>query len=206
MRISIPLLLALAALPGCTLMRQPAAMVPRQSNDWRAIVTETDRARLRDWRSTFVKAVAQSRAAGHGAAIDAEGALLRPDAALGGAIPDGLYACRIIKVGAKSGGMLDYIVYPAFRCQVDTGVRRHLKKLSGSQRAVGIIFPGGVLRDVFLGTLALGDEKQAFPYGVDEMRDLAGYVERIGDSRYRLVLPQPHFESQLDVMELVPVR
>ena len=35
-------------------------------------------------------------------------------------------------------------------------------------------------------------------------RDVAGYVERIGPSRWRLVMPQPHFESKVDVMELVP--
>lgn len=181
-------------------------MVPQKTNDWHAVVTPADRERLRDWRSTMVKAVAAARAAGHGAEIDAQGVLLKPDAALGGAIPDGLYACRIIKVGAKSEGMLDYVAYPAFRCQIGTGERRHLTKLTGSQRAVGIIFPGGPLRDVFLGTLALGDEQRAYPYGVDEMRDLAGYLERIGEGRYRLLLPQPHFESQLDVMELVPVQ
>ncbi|MEO6432894.1 MAG: DUF4893 domain-containing protein [Sphingomicrobium sp.] len=205
MRILFPLLAATTLLSGCTLVRQQAAMVPQKTNDWHAVVTEADRARLREWRTTMVKALATARAAGHGAAIDAEGALLRPDAALGGAIPNGLYACRIIKVGAKSEGMLDYVSYPAFRCQIGTAERRHLTKLSGSQRAVGIIFPGGELRDVFLGTLALGDERQAFPYGVDPMRDLAGYVERIGERRFRLLLPKPHFESQLDVMELVPV-
>jgi hypothetical protein len=57
---------------------------------------------------------------------------------------------------------------------------------------------------VFLGTLALGDEQGAMQYGVDEMRNVAGYVERIGPNRWRLVMPRPHFESRLDVMELVP--
>ena len=41
-------------------------------------------------------------------------------------------------------------------------------------------------------------------YGQDRDRDVAGYVERIGANRWRLVMPEPHFESQLDVMELVP--
>ena len=200
------LLLTAIALTGCDLARQQGGMVPQKTNDWQAVITPADRERLREWRSTMVKAVAAARAAGHGAEIDALGVLLKPDAALGGAIPDGLYACRIIKLGAKTGGMLNYVTYPAFRCQVDSANRRHLTKLTGSQRAVGIIFPGGPLRDVFLGTLVLGDERQAYPYAVDEMRDLAGYVERIGDKRYRLLLPRPHFESQLDVMELIPVQ
>ena len=56
----------------------------------------------------------------------------------------------------------------------------------------------------FLGTLVLGDETRALQYGQDETRDVAGYVERIGPARWRLVMPKPHFESTIDVMELVP--
>ena len=57
---------------------------------------------------------------------------------------------------------------------------------------------------MFLGTLVLGDETRAMQYGRDQDRDLAGWVERIGDNRWRLILPYPHFESTLDVIELVP--
>ncbi len=35
-------------------------------------------------------------------------------------------------------------------------------------------------------------------------RDMAGVLERIGERRWRLVLPYPRFESLLDVVELVP--
>ena len=38
----------------------------------------------------------------------------------------------------------------------------------------------------------------------DPDRDIAGFVERIGDNRWRLIMPKPHFESQFDVMELAP--
>ena len=44
----------------------------------------SDKARLRDWRATFVAALAAARKAGHAAEIAREGALLDPDAALGG--------------------------------------------------------------------------------------------------------------------------
>ena len=50
----------------------------------------------------------------------------------------------------------------------------------------------------------LGDESRATQYGVDRDRDIAGFVERIGPKRWRLVMPRPHFESVTDVMELVP--
>jgi len=35
---------------------------------------------------------------------------------------------------------------------------------------------------------------------------MAGYVERVGERRWRMVLPRPTFESIVDVIELVPVR
>ena len=69
-------------------------------------------------------------------------------------------------------------------------------------RQVGAIFPGDPLRQVFLGTLVLGDEQRALPYGADDDRDLAGYVERIGPNRYRLAMPWPQQESKLDILEL----
>ena len=69
-----------------------------------------------------------------------------------------------------------------------------------------LIFPGDALRQVFLGTLVLGDERRAMQYGRDPDRDVAAYVDRIGDSRWRMVIPYPAFESTLDVLELVPVQ
>jgi len=69
---------------------------------------------------------------------------------------------------------------------------------------VGTIFPSDALRHVFLGTLALGDEQSAMQYGRDSERDVAGYVDRIGPNRWRLIMPRPSFESVMDVMELVP--
>ena len=55
-------------------------------------------------------------------------------------------------------------------------------------------------------TLVLGDEARAMQYGRDRERDVAGYVERIGSNRWRMIMPRPHFESQMDVLELVPVQ
>jgi hypothetical protein len=57
---------------------------------------------------------------------------------------------------------------------------------------------------VFLGTLQLGDERRSLEYGHDRERDMAGLMERIGDSRWRLVFPYPAFESTIDIIELVP--
>jgi hypothetical protein len=202
-----PLLAAALACSACTVIEQPSGLIARWTTAWKDVATSDDRARLRDWRATFVDAVGAARKAGHGAQIDREGALLDPDAALGGTpIPNGMYRCRVIKLGAKGEGNLDFVAYPGFTCRVkaDRTLQR-LNKYSGSQRYVGLIFPGDAIRQVFLGTLVLGDERRALQYGQDEDRDIAGYVERIGPERWRLVMPKPHFESRLDVMELTPL-
>jgi hypothetical protein len=200
----LPSLASIFALSGCNLVEQPTRMLPQETRNWRDIASASDRERLRDWRKTFVRAVAAA-SPGHAAEIAREGALLQPDAALGGTIPNGTYSCRVIKVGAKSQGLLNYIAYPAFDCRITPeNSLQKFRKLSGSQRQVGIIFPSDPLRQVFLGTLALGDELGAMQYGLDQTRNVAGYVERIGPNRWRLIMPEPQFESQLDVMELVP--
>lgn len=192
----------LLAIAACA----PKQIVTSNATDWRAAATGHDRERLRDWREAFVEAIAQARGSGHGGAIAAEGVLLEPDAALGGGpIPNGAYRCRVIKLGAKATGMLDYIAYPAFACRVrPDGNVQAFAKLTGSQRPVGRIFPGDALRQVFLGTLVLGDEQRAMQYGTDPDRDVAAFVERIGPGRWRMVMPRPAFESTLDVIELVP--
>lgn len=199
------LLLGLSvALESCGTM--PGGIIARPVRDWRQIATQDDRQRLRDWRAVWTRALAQARASGHGADIAAEGILLQPDAALaGGPVPNGSYSCRTIKLGGSEPGLPDYLAYPRFSCEVrQEKDLQGFAKLSGSQRQVGLIFPNDSTRQVFLGTLVLGDENRAMQYGWDKERDLAGYVERIGPSRWRLVMPSPHFESLVDIVELVP--
>jgi hypothetical protein len=205
-RLALLTALALAA-SGCSLVNQSSGMLPRQTTNWRDIITSDDRSRLRDWRKSFVEALDAARKSGHSAEITREGPLLAPDAAMpGAAIPNGTYRCRTIKLGAKDTGLLDYVAYGAFTCRIrSTGRLQGFKKLNGSQRLVGVIFPNDAMRQVLLGTLVLGDEPRALQYSQDETRDVAAFVERIGPNRWRLVMPQPHFESRLDIMELVPL-
>ena len=206
MRLAPLTAVALLALAGCEEFHQAPGVIAYPSRDWRSVVTESDRARLRDWRTAFVDALRSAQSGGHSADVAKEGVLLEPDAALGGGpIPNGLYRCRVIKLGSKSVGMLPYVSYPAFDCRIQQeGQIQGFAKLTGSQRQVGSIFRGDTIRQVFLGTLVLGDEGRAFQYGRDTQRDVAGYIERIGPNRWRLIMPQPHFESHMDVMELVP--
>lgn len=203
----VALLAALLPLAACAAVPRLHDAPVASSTEWRAVATSSDRARLRDWRTAFTRALDQARKAGHAAEIAKEGRLLEPDAALGPVpIPTGNYKCRVIKVGAKSEGLLDYIAYPAFDCRIEQeGALQSFTKLTGSQRHVGLVFPDSPLRQVFLGTLVLGDEARAMEYGRDPDRDVAGWVARIDDNRWRLILPYPRYESTIDVVELVPV-
>ena len=200
---TLPIVAIALALTACASLPGPSRAA--RSTNWRAVATPDDAERLREWRSAFVTALARARAAGHGATIAREGRLLDPDAAIPGGIPNGRYRCRILKLGAKSEGLLDYVDYPPFACRVQP--ERDLQgfaKLTGSQRPVGLIFPNDSLRQVFLGTLVLGDENRSMQYGRDSERDIAAWVERIDADRWRMVLPSPRFESLTDVIELVP--
>ena len=204
----LALLLPLTLLTaGCNVIEQPSGLIPRYTTAYKQVISANDRMRLRDWRKTFEGALDAARKAGHGAEISREGALLDPDAALAGpTIPNGMYRCRVIKLGAKDPGNLDYVSNPGFTCRVKPEhALQRLGKLSGPQRYLGLIFPGDAIRNLFLGTLVFADERRALQYGQDQQRDVAAYVERIGTNRWRLIMPQPHFESQLDVMELVPL-
>src|SRR3546814_1932542 len=72
-------------------------------------------------------------------------------------------------------------------------------------RPSGRIWPERDDRQIFLGAMELGDEKEPPAYGDDPDRDLAGYVERVGAFQWRIVIPDPGKESRLDVFELVPI-
>jgi hypothetical protein len=174
---------------------------------WREIATPADRDRIARWRDGWTSALAKATRAGYAARIAAEGSLMVPDAALPGPTPPpGDYRCRVTKLGSQSEGGLDYVSYPGFTCRIS--IERDLlsfTKLDGSQRPVGLLFPDGDARMIFLGTMMLGDEKRALEYGRDPDRDMAGAFERVGPRRWRLVLPCPRWESTLDVIELVPV-
>ena len=57
---------------------------------------------------------------------------------------------------------------------------------------------------VLLGSMALAQEPPADSYGRNPDRDLIAGLERIGEARWRLVVPWPQNESNLDLIELRP--
>ena len=204
-----PTLLVLLALAGCARSREVVAppSAERPSDTWHSLVTDDDRNRIRHWRDAWTEALAQAQPA-FAAAIAREGPLLDPDAALPGArLPAGDYRCRTIKLGAQSAGHGVFTAYEPRLCRVGAeGTRLQFTLLDGPQRPIGTFFPDTGPRMIFLGTLQLGDEALAYRYSRDRERDMVGLLERIGERRWRLVLPHPHFESLLDVIEIVPAR
>ena len=205
MRTALALGAIAALLAGCGGGNAGPAGVTRATN-WRDVATTADRARLRGWRTAWMSAVGRAKASGDAPAIAAQGALFDADRALPQPVPPaGDYHCRVFKLGAKGAAMRDYTAYPAFDCRIDDeGEVSGFHKTSGSQRPVGLIFDDVRGRAVFLGTMMFGDESIPTDYGRDTTRDMAGFVERVGDKRWRMVLPYPRFESMLDVIEIVP--
>lgn len=203
MRVLAPLVLALS-LSACAKGGALDFESPPETR-WRAVTTEQDRDRLRNWRKAWDAALPKARAA-DAAAIAAGGALFEPDQAMANAMPPaGDYQCRTFKLGAQRPDQRDFAVYPWSACRVGRADDiPALMTTEGAQRPTGKLYAESDARVIFLGTLELGDEKVPLTYGLDARRDMAGYVERIGTARWRLVLPWPSFESQLDVIELVP--
>src|SRR3954471_15481798 len=83
------LLVTLLPLAGCALVKPPGprSVLPHAQEQWRAIATDDDRERLRDWRDSFVAALDDARKGGNSADVDHEGPLLDPDAAAPNAVP-----------------------------------------------------------------------------------------------------------------------
>ncbi|HKR15785.1 DUF4893 domain-containing protein [Rhizorhapis sp.] len=176
--------------------------------DWRGVISPNDKARLDGIDQAWTEALAQARRAGYSKAVRNEGALLDPRAALPRAAPPpGPYECRVVKLGhpdRKKG--VNFMAYKSFACHVEAEEERlWIVKQTGSERPAGRIWPERDDRQIFLGALALGDEKEPVAYGDDPARDLAGYVERVDAFQWRIVMPNPGTDSRLDVLELVPI-
>lgn len=194
-----------AALAGCSVYREATTPGMDTSLTWRRIATDADRTRLRNWRKAWSEALPLARAA-DAKRIDGDPELFDPDRAQGEAMPPvGAYRCRIFKLGGGGTAVSAIVTYDWRPCAIDEdGQVRHFRIEGGVQRPEGNFFPDLAARVTFLGTLAVGGESAPLRYGLDARRDLIGYAERIGERRWRLVLPYPSFESKLDVIEIAP--
>jgi hypothetical protein len=114
----------------------------------------------------------------------------------------------MISIGAPDRSSSSFQKFKPFFCYVlsdDSGVLTIVKQ-TGSRRPAGRLWDDDdPKRMIFLGSLALGDEKEPLAYGEDPARDTAGVFERIGPFRWRLVIPWPRSGAKLEVFELTPV-
>ncbi|MFN3475752.1 MAG: DUF4893 domain-containing protein [Blastomonas sp.] len=186
---------ALAALVLCT---------AAQGQNWQDIATPGDAQRLAQRDAAFAAALAEVRASEYASELDRDGLLYDPEKQLDSPLPpEGRYLCATHKLG---GRYLAFVAYPDFLCAIyGSGKTRQFVKLTGSQRPVGYIHADTRRSGVFLGSLMLGDDETLVPYGEDKARDMAGTVERIGQDRWRIVFPNPYYESTLDIIDLRPV-
>ncbi len=175
--------------------------------DWRGIVSATDRDRYARRDAAWRLALEQARRQGGSGDLESVGDLIDPLAVRGDvAPPPGEYRCRTVKLGSQGGESgLGYVVYGWFACRIEQTPRGlKFSKLTGSQRPSGLLFPEADRQMVMLGSMALSAEPPANSYGQRPDRDLIAVLERIGPQRWRLVLPWPQYESNLDLIELVP--
>ncbi len=177
--------------------------------DWRGIVTAPDRDRYSRRGAAWSLALEQARRQPGSGDLRGLGELIVADAQRPSVTPPpGDYRCRTVKLGSQGGeDGLGYVVYGWFSCRIETtpnGLK--FSKLTGSQRPGGLLFPENDRHMVMLGSMALASEPPANSYGRLPDRDLVAVLERIGERRWRLVIPWPQNESNLDVIELVPVR
>ena len=210
MRIAIAcsLTLLLGACASSTLPPPPPPPGPGPVlRDWRGIITATDRDKLNRIDAAWDLALEQARRQEGSGDLRATGRLIDPGAARRDpAPPPGDYRCRTVKLGSQGGeDGLGYVVYGWFGCRIEQ-TPRGLKftKLTGSQRPSGLLFPENDREMVMLGSMALAAEPPANSYGQRPDRDMVAVVERIGERRWRLVIPWPQVESNLDLIELVP--
>ena len=178
-----------------------------QEAPWRSNASPDDAGRIDRLAAAWEQARSQARQAGFSRLMAREGPLLDPAAALPRPAPTpGSYLCRLLRFGppAPRGAVLT--AYRPFFCYVGTdGELLSIIKQTGSQRPAGYLFDDtSPHRMVFLGSVALGDREEVRAYGADPRSDMAGVFERVGDFRFRLVIPWPRSGAILDVFELVP--
>lgn len=196
------------AAPSSAVLPAPTAprRLPEESSDnWKVHAKATDVERLARLDAAWTAGLKRARAEGHDAELNVLGAFARPGGGLAPRVQPspGAYRCRTYKLGGEAQG-LAFVAYPYFKCQVELtpGGDLIVRKLDGSQRFEGKLYPDRDDRLVYLGAAAWASETPP-AYGAEAERDQIGVVERIGDERWRLALPWPLVESSLDIIELV---
>ncbi|MET3836821.1 hypothetical protein ABIB58_002171 [Brevundimonas sp. UYEF29] len=186
----------------------PAGGMQGGTDSWRQVAKAADASLLGRLDQAWRMARAEAEDGGFARQVEALGPLADPNAAQTGRIQPGpgTYRCRTIKMGRRVEGQgLAYVEYPWFACSVELtpGGDLVLTKTTGSQRTRGLIYPDTDRRAVYVGAQAWGADEKTFPaYGDKAERDQVGVIERIGQNRWRLVLPWPKQEAKLELLEI----
>lgn len=186
----------------------PAGGMQGGTDNWRQVANTADASLLGRLDQAWRLGRAEAEDGGFARQVEALGPLADPNAAQTGRIQPvpGTYRCRTIKMGRRVEGQgLAYVEYPWFACSVDLtpGGDLVLTKTTGSQRTRGLIYPDTERRAVYVGAQAWGDAEKTFPaYGDRAERDQVGVIERVGQNRWRLVLPWPKQEAKLELLEI----
>jgi hypothetical protein len=211
-RLALGTAAALLPLGGCQTAPPPELIARAQVEvseepRWRSVAAADDADRVDRAGEAWEQALGAARRAGFGRAMEREGALLSPGAGLPMPAPTpGPYRCRLIRFAppAPRGAVLT--AFRPFFCYVGVdGDALSIIKQTGTQRPSGYLWiDREPTRLIFLGSMGDDPRDPLIPYGADRQRDLAALFERVGDFRFRLVVPWPRSGAILDVYELVP--
>jgi hypothetical protein len=185
---------------------------PREmrSLSWQEQISEADRKRLAGLWNAWTRALNQAADAGEVARLTELGAVAVADAAKPAALPGpGDYRCRSIRIGHRDPdravGVPAVMVGEPQPCRISP--KKGLlwfEQTGGSDRVGGMLYPDSD-RMVFLGSKAMRGEMGMRAYGSDATRDQVGVVRALGDGHWRLELPWPHWQSNLEIIEILPI-
>ena len=196
-------------LAGCGHAPKPANAAVR-ARPWQTVIDAGDRKRLVTLYGAWTRSLADVQRGGQMPAVTALGDLAVPDAGRAAPPPaPGGYRCRSVKLGNREDGSVRnptpaVIASPFRRCAIlaNDGLL-YFDQGPGGQRVAGNLYPDGG-RMVFLGSMALVGESGTMSYGADDDRDQVGILQAIGDRRWRLELPWPKWQSNMEIIEIVP--
>ena len=176
---------------------------------WQEQITEVDRKRLAGLWGAWTRALNQAAAAGQKPALAALGDAAVAESARPGVLPGaGSYRCRSIRVGSNAVGartaptMVDSSGFAPCTIIAQRGLL-WFEQTGTTQRVAGTLYADDD-RLVFLGSKALRGEMGVMPYGSDAARDQVGVLRPFGDRRWRLELPWPNWQANLEVIEILP--
>lgn len=207
MRLRLAWAPAILAAAACQTAAPPPPGAPRPSvtveeaEPWRRVASARDSAAVDGLAAQWERALAASRAAGLTRRVAAEGALLERGAILPRPAPaPGSYRCRSIRLGARkwtaSAQGFCYVGVEAGQLSLTTELRSlrlggYLWELKNGERLV------------FLGASVPPGARSAPAYGDNPALDQGGVVERIGEFRYRVVLPGAAPGGEMTVIDLL---